>query len=49
MKRLLTVATVILMAGCNMFDKTTAYEPTCTPIDFGVPDSVAIVEAQFCR
>ena len=47
MKRLMVVAVVFVM-GCNIFDKTPT-EPICTPIDFGVPDSVAIVQAQFCR
>ena len=48
MSKRIVVAVALLVMGCNIFDKTPT-EPTCTPIDFGVPDSVAIVEAKFCR
>ena len=48
MRRVMVVAlAALVISACNVFDKAPT-EPMCTPIDFGVPDSLAIVNAEVC-
>lgn len=44
MRKRIVLLILLVLTGC-----VDAYEPTCTPINFGVPDSVAIVQAVYCR